>query len=108
MKEKFRRWIIKKLLKDTDGYTYTGFSENQPIKFYYDENIQEYVIGYRSGNMYYTKPTLSGWQGYMSRYLPWNETINNFNYKSEPKEVSFQEWLFGIMNTVNKLYKSAS
>ena len=31
-----RLWLIKKLLKDSDGYINLGFSENEPINFYYD------------------------------------------------------------------------
>jgi hypothetical protein len=32
--EKTRRHIIKLLIRSRDGYTFTGFSEGEPIKFY--------------------------------------------------------------------------
>ena len=104
MLEKLRKWFIKKLLKDIDGYTFTGFSENEPIKFYYDEIIDRYIIGRRSDTMYYSRPTLYGWCGYMSRYLPWGKTVNGFKYGNEPKEVSFEKWMYGLMDSIHKEY----
>ena len=111
-----RQRMVRKLIRPEDGYTYTGFSENQPIKFYYQEDTDKYLIGMRSGNWYYFEPTLTGWSAYASRYLPWGETVEDceFNsvtknmdphtYNQEPKEVSFQKWMFGILSNLYEQY----
>lgn len=99
MLNKLRLWSIKKLLKDNDGYTYTGFSEKDPIKFYYDETNNRFLVGMRSEAMYYAEPSLSGWCLTMSRHLDW-ESLN----MKEPYEVDFKDWLYGIMDTVHKRY----
>ena len=78
--------------------------ENE-LKFYYVESIDDYWIGQRLGNFYYAK-----WDEYLgfvwstSRYLPWGEDIVNektlckeYTYPSEPMEISFTEWIVGFM-----------
>ena len=101
MLNKIRIWLVKKLLKDTDGYTFTGFSEKQPIKFYYCDSNNTYYMGIRSGTMYYARPTLSGWSLEMSKYIDWD------NLKiSEPTEVDFTKWIHGILDNIHKQYIS--
>lgn len=104
MLNKLRLWIIKKLLKDADGYTFTGFSEEQPIKFYYCEDNGIYYLGKRSDNFYYARPTLGGWSLEMSRYLPWGKTVDGYKYKTEPKEIEFKRWIYGILGNVHEQY----
>lgn len=79
-------------------------SEEDELKFYYVESIDDYWIGKRSDNFYYAE-----WRGdYFvwthSRYLPWGEHIVDENtlwkehtYPSEPIEISFSEWIVGFM-----------
>ena len=100
MLNKIRLSIIKKLLKETDGYTFTGFNEGQPIKFYYCEDNDTYYLGKRIRNMYYGRVMLNGWSFEMSRHLPWGEMVDGYKYLSEPKEVDFQHWLYGISENV--------
>ena len=98
MFKKLRLWLIKKLLKDSDGYVNLGLSEGQPMNFYYDENRDKYVLGKRCDNFYYTELKICGWCSYMSRYLDWNE-----NFK-EPRVVPFGEWIYGVAEQINAEY----
>lgn len=111
-----RHRIVKKLIRPEDGYTYTGFSEGEPIKFYHQDGTDKYLVGNRSDNWYYFEPTLCGWRSYASKYLPWGQTVDEcvFNpetkemdphtYGAEPKEIGFQKWMFGILDNINKQY----
>lgn len=99
MRYKIRQWLIKKLLKESDGYVYVGLREDSPINFYYDENINKYVLGKRRGNFYYTQLQISGWCSYMSRYLPWGDTL------IKPKVVPFQRWIYGISEQIQEEYQ---
>lgn len=113
-----RRKLVRKLIRPEDGYTFTGFCEGEPLKFYYQEDTGKYLLGMRAGNMYYFKPTLSSWSSVSSRYLPWGETVEKcvFNpvtkemdshtYHQEPKEIDFKKWIFGIQDNIHELYKS--
>lgn len=103
---KIRLKLVKKLIRPDDGYTYTGFSEGDPIKFYYQEDTNKYLLGIRSGTMYYFVPTLSSWSSYASRYLPWGEKYYGHQYKQEPQECDFQKWIFGIQENIWEEYKS--
>lgn len=74
------------------------------LKFYYIESEDKYVVGQRVDTMYYAEVTPTGLHFYMSRYLPWGEHVVSPNtlwkehtYCSEPKEISFFEWLSGFM-----------
>lgn len=96
MINKVRRWIIKKLIKEKDGYVQLGLVDGEPMNFYYDENMDKYVLGKRCGNFYYTELRICGWCSYMSRYLPWSENLK------EPKIVPFIEWIYGIAEQINK------
>jgi len=95
MINKLRLWLIKKLLKDSDGYVNLGFAENQPINFYYDENIQKYVLGKRCGNFYYAELKICGICYYSSKYLDWNDK------HKEPRMVPFVEWIYGVLEQIN-------
>lgn len=77
--------------------------ENE-LKFYYVESIDDYWIGQRVGNFYYADWNDGlGFVWSHSRYLPWGEHIVNENtlwkehtYPSEPIEVPFTEWIVGF------------
>lgn len=99
-----RQYIVRKLIRPEDGYTYTGFQGGEPIKFYYQEDTGKYLVGLRSDTMYYAEPTLTGWSLCSSRYLPWGETIDGCTYPQEPKEVEFQEWMHGILENICDQY----
>ena len=98
MLEKLRKLLIRKLIKESDGYVNLGLVDNEPMNFYYDKNINKYVLGKRCGNFYYTELKICGWCSYMSRYLDWNE-----NHK-EPQIVPFKEWIYGIAEQINEEY----
>ncbi len=79
--------------------------EEEQLKFYYVESIDDYWIGMRIDNFYY-----ADWHegiGFVwshSRYLPWGEHIVDENtlwkehtYPSEPIEVPFTEWIVGFV-----------
>ena len=107
-----RKRIVQKLIRPEDGYTFTGFNEGQPLKFYYQEDTGKYLLGLRSDNWYYFSPSLSGWHSYASKHLPWGTTQENavFNpmtgkmeshtYGKEPQEIDFQKWIHGILENV--------
>ena len=79
--------------------------EEDELKFYYVESIDDYWIGRRLDNFYYAK-----WHEYLgfvwsaSRYLPWGEHIvdentlwKEYTYPSEPIEIPFTEWVVGFV-----------
>jgi len=100
MLNKIRKWLIQKLIKESDGYVNLGLIDGEPLNFYYDENINKYVLGKRCGNFYYTELKICGWCSYMSRYLPW-ETLK------EPKLVPFTKWIYGIAEQINEEYRDS-
>lgn len=78
--------------------------ENE-LKFYYVESLDDYWVGRRLDNFYY-----ANWHeglGFVwshSRYLPWGEHIVDENtlwkehtYPSEPIEIPFTEWIVGFV-----------
>lgn len=74
------------------------------LKFYYCESEDNYYIGKRVGNFYYARYVETGFEWFMSRYLPWGEHVIAPNtvwkehiYPSEPKEIPFFEWLQGFI-----------
>ena len=99
--EKIRSWLVKKLIRETDGYTFTGFSEGDPIKFYYQEGTGQYFIGKRLGNFYYGQMTLCGLSMRMSRWLDWS----NEKLGGRPVEVDFQTWMYGMLDNIHDQYK---
>ena len=45
--------------------------EEDALKFYYCESEDNYYIGKRVGNFYYARYGETGFEWFMSRYLPW-------------------------------------
>lgn len=84
--ENLRQRIVHKLIRPEDGYTYTGFIEGGPIKFYYKENEDKYILALTS-EAHYLTPTLTGWADY-------------YTYGTELKEVEFKKWVHGILENV--------
>ena len=79
-------------------------NEEDALKFYYCESEDNYYIGKRVGNFYYAKYGETGFEWFMSRYLPWGEHViapntvwKEYTYPSEPKEIPFFEWLQGFI-----------
>ena len=114
---KIRSKLVKKLIRPDDGYTYTGLSEGEPLKFYFQEDTGKYLVGRRCDNWYYFELKLDGWHSYASRYLPWGQTVkkcvwnsvtkemDDHTYNQEPKEIDFQKWLYGISENINIQYQ---
>ena len=78
--------------------------EEDALKFYYCESEDDYYIGKRVGNFYYARYGETGFEWFMSRYLPWGEHViapntlwKEHTYPSEPKEIPFFEWLQGFI-----------
>ena len=78
--------------------------EEDVLKFYYCESEDNYYIGKRVGNFYYARYGETGFEWFMSRYLPWGEHViapntvwKEYTYPSEPKEIPFFEWLQGFI-----------
>ena len=80
--------------------------EENILKFYYVRSIDEYWIGRRIDNYYYSEydPKSRQWVWTHSRYLPWGEHIvsptslwKEYTYPSEPEEIPFEEWLQGFV-----------
>ena len=78
--------------------------EQESIKFYYVESLDDYWVGRRLDNFYYaTWHRRFGFIWSHSKYLPWGEHIVDENtlwkehtYPSEPKEIPFTEWIVGF------------
>lgn len=78
--------------------------EEDVLKFYYCESEDDYYIGKRVENFYYARYGETGFEWFMSRYLPWGEHVvkpntlwKEYTYPSEPKEIPFFEWLQGFL-----------
>jgi hypothetical protein len=99
--KQIRLWIIKKLLHEDEGYTFTGFADGEPRKFYYWPGEDIYVMGQRCQNFYYCVPTLTGWYARTSRHIDWDGLG-----LVRPVEVPFSEWIHGILETINKQYRN--
>ena len=104
--------IAAQALKEIQQYREIGtveecnkaVKEEDALKFYYCESEDDYYIGKRVGNFYYAKYGETGFEWFMSRYLPWGEHVIAPNtlwkehiYPSEPKEIPFFEWLQGFI-----------
>lgn len=78
--------------------------ENE-LKFYYVESLEDYWVGRRLDNFYYaTWHERLGFIWSHSKYLPWGEHIVDENtlwkehtYPSEPIEIPFTEWIVGFV-----------
>ena len=82
----------------------TSEKEEDILKFYYCESEDDYYIGKRKENFYYARYGETGFEWFMSRYLPWGKHViepntlwKEYTYPSEPKEISFFEWLSGFL-----------
>lgn len=78
--------------------------EDEVLKFYYCESEDDYYIGKRMGNLYYARYGKTGFEWFMSRYLPWGEHVvaphtlwKENTYPAEPKEIPFFKWLQGFL-----------
>ena len=92
----------------------TRVKEEDVLKFYYCESRDKYYVGKRLDTMYYAEvmvyPNGEVCLSYqMSRYLPWGEHVVDENsvwkehiYPSEPKEITFEEWLEGFLKQKDK------
>ena len=80
-------------------------SEEDELKFYYVDSIDDYWIGLRLDNFYYAEwADRLGFVWTHSRYLPWGEHVvapdtlwKEHTYPSEPREIPFTEWIVGFM-----------
>ena len=78
--------------------------EEDVLKFYYCESENDYYIGKRVENFYYARYGETGFEWFMSRYLPWGEHVlkpntlwKEYTFPSEPREIPFFEWLQGFL-----------
>lgn len=99
---------VDSMIEDVEALPSTGpkRDDENEIKFFYVESIDDYWIGgVRIDNFYYA----TWWNGIgfvwsHSRYLPWGEHIvdektlwKEHTYPSEPKEMPFTEWICGFV-----------
>ena len=104
--------VVLKCIEEIQQYRKIGtveeckktVKEEDALKFYYCESEDNYYIGKRVGNFYYAIYGETGFEWFMSRYLPWGEHViapntvwKEYTYPSEPKEIPFFEWLQGFM-----------
>lgn len=95
------RELVKKAVEGSGPKT----DEENELKFYYVESIDDYWIGKRLGNFYYADwHDGLGFVWSKSRYLPWGEHVVNeqtlwkeHTYPSEPKEIPFTMWIVGFL-----------
>ena len=98
------QWLREAIDMAIDALQAKTDEENE-LKFYYVESIDDYWVGRRLDNFYY-----ANWHeglGFVwshSRYLPWGEHIVDENtmwkehtYPSEPIEMQFTEWIVGFV-----------
>lgn len=78
--------------------------EEDILKFYYCESEDSYLVGIRIDNFYYAHYIDGRWVFDMSRHLPWGKHVvddktawKEYTYPSEPREISFSEWLNGFI-----------
>lgn len=115
--------ILNELRKAERAYKYTKEEVNEAIdqaikaveqqpcdedvlKFYYVESLDDYWIGERLDTMYYAEWDfeLQSFVWTHSKYLPWGEHVvapntlwKEYTYPSEPKEIPFAEWIKGFL-----------
>ena len=80
--------------------------EEDILKFYYVESLDDYWIGRRLDNFYYAEwdSALEAFVWTHSRYLPWGEHMVNpdtlwkeHTYPSEPVEIDAAKWIKGFI-----------
>lgn len=89
-------------------------SEENELKFYYVDSIDDYWIGRRCDNFYYAEWSGDYFVWTHSRYLPWGEHIVDENtlwkehtYPSEPREIPLTEWIVGFMKKYKETEQSS-
>lgn len=102
----YERWNIDpEVLAEAESTGPKRDDENE-IKFFYVESIDDYWIGgVRIDNFYYADWHKGlGFVWSKSKYLPWGEHIvdeetlwKEHTYPSEPKEMPFTEWIRGFV-----------
>ena len=94
-----RQWLMECV--NTGAYV----KEEDVLKFYYVESLDDYWIGRRLDHFYYATwdRELQNFVWSKSRYLPWGEHVvapdtlwKEHTYPSEPKEIPFADWLKGF------------
>lgn len=86
-----RKCIVDKLIRPEDGYTFTGFSDDKPVKLCYQEGTNKYLFQKtHAGKRVYYEPTLSGWKEYPC--------------DNQPGEVYFQLWICGVLGNISTQY----
>ena len=86
-----RHSIVEKLIRSEDGYTFTGFMEDQPVKLYYELSSDTYLFSrMKSGEWTYFEPTLSGWKEHENGHLV--------------HPVDFQLWMCGVLDNIHRQY----
>ena len=85
-----RKRIVQKLIREEDGYTYTDAYEAGPVRFYCDSFGKYYYSRVRCGQRTFYEPTLMGWKH-----------VENGCAKVQ---VSFDEWLVGILDNIYDSY----
>ena len=86
-----RHSIVEKLIRSEDGYTFTGFMEDQPVKLYHELSSDTYLFSrMKSGEWTYFEPTLSGWKEHENGHLV--------------HPVDFQLWMCGVLDNIHRQY----
>lgn len=96
-------WHYAEMLDEVIGTI--EVSDEDEVKFYYVESVDDYWIGQRLDNFYYAEwEDRLGFVWTHSRYLPWGEHVvapdtlwKEHTYPSEPREIPFTEWIVGFM-----------
>lgn len=86
-----RHRIVEKLIRPEDGYTFTGFMEDQPVKLYHELSSDTYLFSrMKSGEWTYFEPTLSGWKEHKNGHLV--------------HPADFQLWMCGVLDNIHTQY----
>lgn len=95
------RPLNREVEKDDTRY----IEEENVLKFYYVESLDDYWIGRRLETKYFAEydEAMRGFVWRASRHLPWGKHIvdpstawKEYTYPSEPKEIPFMDWLEGF------------
>ena len=91
MLNNLRRCIVKRLIRQEDGYVFMGMRNGEPIKFCYNKKTGKYILSMWDENGHYFEPTLTGWNPVLT-------------CKSELDEIDFQKWIHGVLDNVCNQY----
>lgn len=78
------------------GFKFIGLKDNESVGFYYDPEIERYVLGFRTGTLYFCDVAKTGLSAYKSKYLHYE------NKDLQPYEVNAINWVCGIIKQLNK------